>query len=568
MSEANQSTELAVPHDGVAGDGANQEQRSGFLGSIGGVDVLRQATLVLALAICFIIAIFIVLWAMEPDYRPLGKYETDELIKTLDFLDQKQIDYNLKANVIEVPEDEYQSIKLQLAREGLDESSDPGTDILMKDMGFGVSQRMERERLNYSRESQLARTIEELQDITRAKVLLAIPKENVFARREKKPSATVVLTLKRGRTLTGEEVDSIVDIVASAVNNLEPSRVTITDQNGRLLNSGSQDAASARSRKEYEIENTREQEYMEKIDTIMMPIVGLSNYTAQVDVEMDFSVNEETQKRYNPDLPAVRSEMTIEDNTVGGVTAGIPGALSNQPPLDSNIPEQATGDGSQSAIPGRNRKEATRNYELDTTISHTRSQSGVIKRVSVSVAVDYDLVPNDAGDMERQPRSQEMLLNIRRLLQGGIGFDVQRGDVLEVVTIPFNRADTGENVEQSLLEQSWFIKVARLAIGALIIVVLLLAVVKPMLKKLIYPEETQEEYDETSFTSGLDLGDDSLDMLSPDFDESAVGFAPDGTLQLPDLHGDDDLLKAVRALVANEPELSSQVVKAWLSEDD
>lgn len=568
MSEANQSTELAVPHDGVGSEGANQEQRSGFLGSLGGVDVLRQATLVLALAICFIIAIFIVLWAMEPDYRPLGKYETDELIKTLDFLDQKQIDYNLKANVIEVPEDQYQSIKLQLAREGLDEASDPGTDILMKDMGFGVSQRMERERLNYSRESQLARTIEELQDITRAKVLLAIPKENVFARREKKPSATVVITLKRGRTLTGEEVDSIVDIVASAVNNLEPNRVTITDQNGRLLNSGSQDAASARSRKEYEIENTREQEYMEKIDTIMMPIVGIGNYTAQVDVEMDFSVNEETQKRFNPDLPAVRSEMTIEDNTVGGVTSGIPGALSNQPPLDSNIPEQANGEGSQSVTPGRNRKEATRNYELDTTISHTRSQSGVIKRVSVSVAVDYDTVPNDAGDLVREPRSQEMLLNIRRLLQGGIGFDVQRGDVLEVVTIPFNRVDTGENIEKSLFEQAWFIKVARLAIGALIIIVLLLAVVNPMLKKLIYPEETQEEYDETSFTTGLDLGDDSLDMLSPDFDESAVGFAADGTLQLPDLHGDDDLLKAVRALVANEPELSSQVVKAWLSEDD
>ena len=178
------------------------------------------------------------------------------------------------------------------------------------------------------------------------------------------------------------------------------------------------------------------------------------------------------------------------------------------------------------------------------------------------------MVPNDAGDLVREPRSQEMLLNIRRLLQGGIGFDVQRGDVLEVVTIPFNRMDTGENIEKPLFEQAWFIKVARLAIGALIIIVLLLAVVKPMLKKLIYPEETQEEYDETSFTTGLDLGDDSLDMLSPDFDESAVGFAPDGTLQLPDLHGDDDLLEAVRALVANEPELSSQVVKAWLSEDD
>jgi flagellar M-ring protein FliF len=164
----------------------------------------------------------------------------------------------------------------------------------MQDMGFGVSQRLERERLKHSREQQLARTIEELQDISRAKVLLAIPKENVFARVEKKPSATVVLTLRRGKTLNGEEVDSIVDIIASAVQGLEPSRVTVTDQNGRLLNSGSQDSLSARSRKEFEIERKREQEYLEKIDSILIPVLGLGNYTAQVDLTMDFSAVEET----------------------------------------------------------------------------------------------------------------------------------------------------------------------------------------------------------------------------------------------------------------------------------
>ena len=571
MAQSNQSTDLALA-DGMMEQSENedqQEQKSGYFSSLGGVDVLRQITLIVALAICLAIAIFVIIWARQPDMRPLGKMQTEELIETLDFLDAQKIDYQLDGNVVSVDETEYQNIKLLMTREGLDQGPTSGSDIIMQDMGFGVSQRLERERLKHGREQQLARTIEELNNVTRAKVLLAIPKENVFARREKKPSATVVLTLKRGRSLDGEEVDSVVDMIASAVQGLEPSRVTVTDQNGRLLNSGSQTSLAARSRKEYDIERKREQEYLEKIDSILIPVVGLGNYTAQVDLSMDFSAVEETQKRYNPDLPAVRSETTFEENNIGGLAVGIPGALTNQPPVNSTIPEDAMAGGAGTATsPSRTHKEATRNYELDTTISHKRQQTGVIRRISVSVAVDYLPTVGENGETTMTPRSVEALSNIRRLLQGGVGFDMQRGDALEVVTVPFVREDSALDFELPLWEQDWFMKMMRLVLGALVIIVLILAVVKPMLKRLIYPDNTLEEYDEDSLSSGVDLGDSTLDMLNNDFDSASVGFSSDGTLQLPDLHGDEDLLKAVRALVANEPELSSQVVKAWLTEDD
>ena len=571
MAQSNQSTDLALAGGGIDTTDTDdqQEQKSGYLSALNGVDVLRQATLVIALAICLAIAIFIIIWARQPDMRPLGKMPTEELIQTLDFLDAQKIDYELDGNVISVEEGEYQNIKLLMAREGLEQAPSSGTDIIMQDMGFGVSQRLERERLKHGREQQLARTIEELKNVTRAKVLLAIPKENVFARREKQPSATVVLTLKRGRTLDGEEVDSVVDIVASAVQGLSPERVTVTDQNGRLLNSGSQNSLAARSRKEYEIERKREEEYLNKIDSILIPVVGLGNYTAQVDLNMDFSAVEETQKRYNPDLPAVRSETTFEENNIGGLAVGIPGALTNQPPVNSNIPEVAgQGSAGSATNPSRSHKEATRNYELDTTISHKRQQTGVIRRISVSVAVDYVPQVGENGETTMVPRSVEALSNIRRLLQGGVGFDMQRGDALEVVTVPFVRQDTGEAIEVPLWEQDWFMKMLRLALGALVIIVLIVFVVRPMLKRLIYPDDTLEEYDEDALSAGVDIGDSTLDMLNKDFDSAAVGFSSDGTLQLPDLHGDEDLLKAVRALVANEPELSSQVVKAWLTEDD
>ncbi len=567
----NQSTELTIsPGDfNSSMNSESLEQKSGFLGAIGGVDMMRQLTLMAALVICLVIAVLIFFWARQAEMRPLGTYATQELIQTLDHLDSQKVKYKLEGNVIYVPEDKFQAIRLGLSRAGLTQEASAGTEFLLQDSGFGVSQRLEMERLKHSREQQLARTIEELQSIARARVLLAIPKENVFARQAALPSATVLVTARGGTVVRDSEVDAIVDLVASAVQGLEPSRVTVSDQSGRLLNSGSQDGSATRSRREHELQRTREDEYRQKVDSILLPVLGYGNYTAQVDLMLDFTAVEQTQKRFNPDLPAIRSEMTIEESSIGGIGGGIPGALSNQPPLNSNIPEQAAGDGARPVIPGRNHREATRNYELDTTISHTSQQSGVIRRLSVSVAVDYEPgAVNEEGVSVPQPRTQQSLANIRRLLQGGIGFDAQRGDTIEVISVPFVREELFEEVSQAFYQEEWFLRMMRLLIGGIIILALMLGIVRPMLKKLIYPEQTDDAYDDKALSSGLDLGDDTINMLSSTFDENAVGFAPDGTLMLPDLHGDEDLLRAVRALVANEPELSSLVVKNWLAEDE
>jgi flagellar M-ring protein FliF len=560
-------TELAMSDMGtdMYPDDAGAEQKSGFMDSIGSADMVRQITLIIALVICVAIAVFILIWAQEPDYRPLARMETQELIETLDYLDQAQIDYRLEGNTVYVSSGEYQKIKLGMTRQGITQGESAGADIIMQDMGFGVSQRVEKVRLKHAREKQIASTIEEMTAVSRAKVLLALPKENVFARREKKASATVVVTTRRGSMISSGEVNSIIDIVASAVQGLEPDRVTVTNSNGRLLNSGSQGAESARSRKEYELEKRRESAYIEKIDSILIPVLGLGNYTAQADVTMDFTSVEQTQRSYNPDLPAIRSEMTVEDNSIGGVIAGIPGALTNQPPLDSNIPERANG-GSSQQTPGRNHKEETRNYELDTTVSHTKQQVGMIRRLSVSVALDYVTTTAADGTVSSAPRPQAELLDIRRLLQGGVGFDVTRGDSLEVLSIPFNRDGEVALADLPFWEDPKFLPLLKLGGGIFIIALLILVVVRPMVRKLVNPDDMKA--DEFDADEGLDLGDETISLLAEEFDESQVGFAADGTFMLPDLHKDEDVLKAVRALVANEPELSSQVVKNWMMLDD
>ncbi|WP_286842630.1 flagellar basal-body MS-ring/collar protein FliF, partial [Idiomarina sp. UBA4206] len=318
-------------------------EKTGIMTMLGNFDMLRQVIVVLALAICVAIAVFIMLWAQESTYRPLGNLETQELISTLDYMDANGIEYQVDGNTVSVPEENYEAIKLQLTRAGVDygNSTNNGSEILMSEPGFGVSQRLERERLIHSREVQLARAIKEIKKVAGARVLLAVPKENVFARREKQPKASVMLNVRGGTSLSEEEVASIVDMVASSVTGLNTEHVTVTDQAGRLLNSGSQSALAAKSSREYQIEQKREEEYLKKIDSILIPVLGYDNYTAQVDVTMDFTQREQTQRQFNPDMPAIRSEMTVENRSVGSAIGGIPGALTNQPPLDSDIPEEA-----------------------------------------------------------------------------------------------------------------------------------------------------------------------------------------------------------------------------------
>lgn len=564
-----QNGDLLINDEGTAALDEN-EQKSSALGFLSNTDVLRQITLILGLAICLAIAVFILLWGKEPDMRPLGTYSTQELVKTLDFLDQQKIPYEVDGKSVLVSAESYPTIQLALTRAGLAnvvDATNGGEDILLKDSSFGVSQRMESERLKLSRERQLASAIEQFQNVAKAQVLLAIPKDNVFARNERKPSATVVLNLK-GAALGQGEVDSIVDMVASAVHGLETTRVTVTDQNGRLLNSGSQDPVSAQTRKEFAMQQKQEIEYKQKIDAILIPVLGADNYTAEVDLSLDFSQQEQTRKTYNPDLPAVRSEMTMEENSANGSSGGVPGALSNQPPAASNIPEQATaGDGASAAASGRLRKEATRNFELDTTVSHTRRQMGGIRRMTVSVAVDYKAVPGADGAVTREARSQAEIDTLRRLLSGGLGFDVTRGDTLEVVAIPFNRPELESVADLPIYEQPWFWRAVRIAASVLVIIVLIVTVVRPMLKRLLYPDAKPEG--EVDFDNHTVLGgDDELSLLSAQVEGDQVFGVRDGQLKLPDLHRDEDLLKAVRALVANEPDLAAQVIKEWVTNKD
>jgi flagellar M-ring protein FliF len=577
VADNSQTTDLTVSdsndHALIAGSELDGEGQNPDLGerssskfdmAVGDLDLLRQVVLVLSISICVALIVMLFFWVKEPEMRPLGAYETEELIPVLDYLDLQKIEYTLEGNTISVPASEYNSLKLNMVRAGLNQERNAGDDILMQDMGFGVSQRLEQERLKLSRERQLAKAIEQMKQVRKAQVLLALPKQSVFVRHNQEASASVFLTLKTGSNLKQQEVDSVVDMVASAVPGMKTSRITVTDQHGRLLNSGSQDPMSAARRKEHELERNQEQALREKIDSILIPILGFGNYTAQVDIQLDFSAVEQTRKRFDPNTPATRSEYTLEDYNNGNTVAGIPGALSNQPPADASIPQDVAQmkDGAMTGQ-GSVHKEATRNFELDTTISHERKQSGTVNRQTVSVAIkDRQSLNPDTGEVVHTPIPASEINAIRQVLIGTVGFDENRGDLLNVLSMQFAPQVTDVVADVPIWEHPNFNDWVRWFASALVIIVVVLVLVRPAMKKLLNP--AADDDDQMYGPDGMPIGADGETSLIGGDIEGGELFEFGSSIDLPNLHKDEDVLKAVRALVANEPELAAQVVKNWM----
>ncbi|AOW81983.1 flagellar basal-body MS-ring/collar protein FliF [Vibrio mimicus] len=576
MADDKQTTDLALTSSGehalMAGSDVDHDTQNPDINeksskmdfTVGDLDLLRQVVLVLSISICVALIVMLFFWVREPDMRPLGAYETEELIPVLDYLDQQKQQYKLDGNTILVPVSDYNSLKLSMVRAGLNQERQAGDEILMQDMGFGVSQRLEQERLKLSRERQLAKAIEEMRQINKARVLLALPKQSVFVRQNQEASASVFLSLRTGANLKQEEIDAVVDMVASAVPGMKPSRVTVTDQHGRLLSSGSQDPVSAARRKEQELEKQQEEALRGKIDSVLIPILGLGNYTAQVDIELDFSAVEQTRKVFDPNTPATRSEYTLEDYNNGNVVAGVPGALSNQPPADASIPQDVAQmkDGSVMGQ-GSVHKEATRNFELDTTISHERKQSGVVNRQTVAVAVkSRSNVNSETGEVTYTPLSEADLNSIRQILIGTVGYSENRGDLLNVLSMPFAEPEVEQIADVPIWEHPNFNDWIRWLASALVIIIVVLVLVRPAMKKLINPAADSD--DQMYGPDGMPIGaDGETSLIGSDIDSGEL-FEFGSGIDLPNLHKDEDVLKAVRALVANEPELAAQVVKNWM----
>ncbi|QPQ55351.1 flagellar M-ring protein FliF [Allosphingosinicella flava] len=392
------------------------------------------------------------------------------------------IEYRIDSGTgaLTVSENDYHQAKMLLAQQGLPKSA-PGGDELISNMPLGSSRAVEGERLRSAREMDLARTIEAIDAVQSARVHLAVAQQSVFLRDRADPAASVMLTLAAGRALGDAQVQAIVHLVASSVPGLAPEGVSVVDQNGRLLSgSGGSDALAA-SERQVAVQDKIEDRYRQALTSLLTPIVGANNFTAEVHAEVDFSEKEATREGFPEESRALRSEegSTSSDGTTsagGQAAAGIPGALANQaPPAAVAAPAPGVKDtaAQQAATANERRTENySRNFAVGREVSHTKQQSGQVKRLSVAVALKRP----EGG----KPLSQQELAAIENLVKGAIGFDQGRGDMVALTSRAFAPV---EEASQSWWEASWVSLLARNLTALALAALFIFGVGKPLLKK-------------------------------------------------------------------------------------
>ncbi|QHM73229.1 flagellar basal-body MS-ring/collar protein FliF [Mixta intestinalis] len=399
-----------------------------------------------AAAISIVIALFF--WAKSPDYRTLYSNISDEdggaIVAQLA---QMNVPYRFQEHggAIMVPADRVYEARLKLAQQGLPRGGQVGFELLDQEK-FGLSQF--NEQINYQRalEGELARTIEKLGPVRQARVHLAMPKQTLFVREQKSPSASVTLNLNAGRSLDAGQVNAISWLISSAVPGLNADHVTLVDQNGNLLTQRGDQAIQTTQRKYI---NDIEADYRRRIQAILAPVVGAANVKTQVTAQVDFTTHEQTAEQYQPngtpETMAIRSRhaSSSEQGNKSG-PGGVPGALSNQPPTPTSAPitqapatnAQAGTNGTVTTVPYNRQNDETTNYELNRTLTHTKRSAGTIERLSVAVVVNYQL------DDEGKPvaLNEEQMAKIQSLVKEAMGFSSARGDTLNVVNAQFNDA--------------------------------------------------------------------------------------------------------------------------------
>lgn len=525
------------------------------VGGLGQLSVFRQIGVMLGLAASIALAGVVIMWSQEPGYQMiysgLSDQDSLEIIKALD---QAGIPHKMSGSggTILVPGDKVHDARLRLAGQGLPKGNATGFELLDKEQGLGVSQFMENARYQRALEGELAKTIGSIRSVQSARVHLAIPKQSAFVRDRKAPSASVMLTLYAGPQLDPGQVASIINLVASSVPNLSPDRVTVVDQAGRLL-SGAQSSNDIRlTATQFEYRKQLEDYYIKRIEDILIPVAGRDGVRAQVSADMDFSVVEQTQESYNPDLPAIRSEQTFEDQSSGANTAaGIPGALTNQPPVTGAAAASArNNNNNKTATPTNSVKRVTRNYELDKTISHTQFPTGNVKRLSIAVVVDDHQETDADGNVTRKPRSEEEIARLTSLAKEAIGFNAQRGDSLNVINASFTAQPKLEAPpEPSLLEKPWLRDVGKQVLAGIAVLVLIFAVLRPLFKNLV----------EKAPPPRLVMGE----VEAQEQQRLAGGQNP----QLPRGNYYEQNVNMAQNLAAQDPKRVAQVVKNWVASD-
>lgn len=485
------------PMENAAAPSASSNPVAGFLQA----PMVRTALPYVTIALVLMLAVVAYVSMSAPPPRTLYPEMADADKEAAQQLLQKNgigVALDKVTGSLTVPATEFHEARMMLAAAGLPRDSAADSSSINEAMPLGTSQFMEQARYNAAIEEELSQSIRRINTIKDARVHLALPRQSAFVRDRADPKASVIVTPFQGRAVSDGQVQAIIHLVSSSVPYLVPAHVSVVDQFGRLLtDTGS---ASDLNAKQLELRQKLEADYVDRITQILTPIFGVANVRAQVNADLDFSVIEQTTENYDPENAGtrVRSEQVTESRTTEPSATGVPGTLSNEPPVPATPtpeaaaaaaePAAAAAPAAEPVVRGQERSE-NRNFEIDRSVRYVVDPAPRMRRLTVGVAInDAIAAPGATAAPARRPLPATEITRLTNLIQGTVGFDPARGDVVNIISTNFELP--AAEVPTPIYLQPQFIDTGKYLAVALAIALAALLIIRPIMTKLTAPPAT------------------------------------------------------------------------------
>ena len=531
-----------------------------------------QAMALLGTAALVAVLVAMAFSTRDSDYRVLlPNLSEKDGGQVIDKLAQMNVPYKFTegGSTILVPSSRVAELRMKLASAGLPSAGGSGTSgyELLDSNSFGQTQGQERMKFERAKAGELVRSIQSLDSVASARVHLALPNQNGFFREQQKPSASVVLTLHKGRTLDRSQIAGIVSLVSASVPEMAAKAVSVIDSSGTLL-SGATDDGNAQGLDSQQLQFRRDLEasHMKRVLALLEPVVGRDNVRATVTAELDFARVEQRAEAFRPNQgadakPAVREQRTEESTNAAGTTpSGVAGATSNQPqaaasaPINGGAaPLQVAGAGTAGA---GNRREAATRFEVDRTVTTTYNAVGGVKRLSAAVVVNHRSSTDAKGKTTSAPLSDKEVEQLTALVQQGIGFNADRGDVVRVINAPFRVEASSTPEELPMWKQPWLLDLlksaaAPLALGAVALTIVFV-LIRPALLAVLAPPPPPEP------------GSALNEVIDDDSAQRALEARRMAALPAP---ASNEKLEAARAMAKQNPAAVANIVRGWVNRE-
>jgi flagellar M-ring protein FliF len=528
----------------------------------------------LSLVLVFLLSLLgfgvLIFWNSQPDYQVLfANLSPEDAGEMTGKLREKKIPFQLThgGTTLLVPRDQVYDLRLSLAAEGLPKGGGVGFEVFDR-TNLGITDFVQK--LNYQRalQGELSRTIKQIKEVDQVRVHIVTPKDSLFIEEQKRPTASVFVRPRSGLTLGASQVEGIVHLVASAVEGLEPGNVTVVDTSGKILSKRSETSLIGQlTTTQLEFQRNIEENLKRKVQGMLEEVMGPNKAIARVSAEIDFQQIDITEERYDPNT-ILRSEQKNTERSLSTTGSSIQGELRRQNPADpktqkpgaSATPESGARPAVVPALPGNSnsseRQHEIRNYEISRINKHIKNPVGQVKKISAAVIVDgtYKEVAGEKGTKEKQyaPRPQEEMKNLENLVKKTIGYSEERGDQVEVTSLPFYWSTVEEDSKMEKKGTPWqdyLMMIYKPGVSLVLALLFLLFVVRPLLKGRSFGPEREEALLQPVRSGAIP---------SPSFQE-----LPQETKSPPvPLNLKDQTVK----LIQKDPSKTVGIVKAWLSE--